>query len=102
MWDGQKVRKQDTKVLKEVQCSCSPECQHIGGKRRKWQENMGEMKAEKISMVQIQEGILKQVKVLTLLKGQWRATKGFYQDKARIRCIICTVKCMYKQPVLEK
>ena len=45
MWDGQKVR--NTKVLKEVQCSCSPECQHIGGKRRKWQENMGEMKAEK-------------------------------------------------------
>lgn len=53
MWDGQKMEKQDAKVLKEVQCSCSQECEHIGGKKRKWQETMDEMKAEEISMVQI-------------------------------------------------
>lgn len=47
MWDGQKVGEQDAKVLKEVQCSCSQECEHAGGKRRKWQENTEEMKAKK-------------------------------------------------------
>lgn len=43
MWvDGQKVGKQNTEGLKEVQCSCNHECEPTGGRARRWQEKDGE------------------------------------------------------------
>lgn len=45
--------KQDAKVLKEVQCSCSQECEHIEGREGSGRKHGRDEGAEEISMVQI-------------------------------------------------